>query len=879
MAIRSRFSWLLTCLFVLPLNSTASAAENDVDYQRDVKPLFAVKCAACHGVLKQEAGLRLDHGQAIREGGESGQVVNIRSPSASSLIERITSTDSGLRMPPEGEGERLTDAQIRTLADWIAGGAQSPSDKELPIQPNEHWAWQPIDRSILDGIPESTEGNLIDQLIAAGQSGSGVVPLPPADARTQLRRLYFDLTGLPPSVQQQREFESSPTEENWTRIAEQLLASPAYGQRWARHWMDVWRYSDWDGYKNELRGSQRHIWRWRDWIEESLTNDNGYDRMIVEMIAGDEVAPGDPSVLRATGFLARNFHKSNRDIWLDATVEHTAKAFLATTINCARCHDHKYDPISQKDYYAMRAVFEPHHVRTERLPGESNLEKDGLVRAFDKTPDEKTYLYFAGNEKRPDKDNPVAAQIPHFFDQPFDVAPIELPLVAFAPDTRAFVQREETAVAEATVKKARDKAETAPSELAESQLSVAQANLASLTARWEADLVKLKELNETPNKNLTADAVAAEQAAVLAQAKHDVLVAELAIQKIEKEKPDSKQAIDAKLSKTLGDAKAKLAKLIAKNETPPAKYTPAIKEYPRQSTGRRRAFARWIASPDNPLTARVAVNHIWVRYFGRPLVANVFDFGLRSPQPAHWRVLDYLAAELVDNNWSLKHVHRLIVASCVYRRASHAPGPEIAANTKQDPDNTLLWRANVRRLDAEAVRDQLIFVAGNLDPKRGGPDIDFKEGESVYRRSLYFRHAYEKQMTMLVLFDGAAPTECYQRSESIVPQQALALANSPLSFDQSRAAAKLIWKGAEDDAEVISLAFERLLGRCCTEAESTACVEFLERQTRLHSDPSKLEVLPGKSKGLSTPAQSPAERARENLVHTLVNHNDFVTLR
>lgn len=873
----STCAWLAAIL----LCTTATATE-PVDYLRDIKPMLAEKCAACHGVLKQEAGLRLDHGESIRAGGESGPVLDLQSPQSSALLERITTEDIDLRMPPEGEGEALSEEQTQLLSNWMHAGATSPDDEALPTSPEEHWAWQPVDRvGLADALVdrETAQMHPIDSLIAQAAGAGSTAPLPQAAPIVQLRRLYFDLAGLPPTVEQQQEFAANPTQENWIKIADRLLSSPTYGQRWARHWMDVWRYSDWDGYKNELRGSQRHIWRWRDWIEESLSNDIGYDRMIIEMIAGDEVAPDEPDVLRATGFLARNFHKSNRDIWLDATVEHTAKAFLATTINCARCHDHKYDPISQKDYYAMRAVFEPHHVRTERLPGESNLEKDGLVRAFDKMPDEKTFLYIAGNEKSPDKDNPIAPQVPHFFDQPFDVTPIELPLVAFAPDTRAFVQQEEIAAAEATVNKAIDKAKSVPSEIASSHVAVAEANLASLTARWEADLAKLEDFNATQDKNLSLNAAAAEKAAILAQAEHDLLVAEVAVQKAKKEPVESEKVIDAKLTKAFTDAKAKLAKLTSETATQPAKYTPAIKEYPRSSTGRRLAFARWIASPENPLTARVAVNHIWVRYFGKPLVANVFDFGMRSTRPVHWRVLDYLAAELVDNNWSLKHIQRLIVASDAYRRASHGQGPEVAKNINQDPDNRLLWRANVRRLDAEAVRDQLIFIAGNLDLERGGPDIDFNKGESVYRRSLYFRHAYEKQMTMLVLFDGAAPTECYQRSESIVPQQALALANSPLSFDQSRAAAKLIWKDTKNDAEAISRAFQRLLGRRCTAAELTACEDFLKRQTQLHSDPSKLEVLPGKSKGLSAPAPSAAVRARENLVHTIVNHNDFVTLR
>jgi hypothetical protein len=218
-------------------------------------------------------------------------------------------------------------------------------------------------------------------------------------------------------------------------------------------------------------------------------------------------------------------------------------------------------------------------------------------------------------------------------------------------------------------------------------------------------------------------------------------------------------------------------------------YTPVCEEYPRTSTGRRLALARWIADPKNPLTARVAVNHVWLRHFGEPLVDEVFDFGLRSPRPVHAELLDWLAAELIDNGWSMKHVHRLIVTSQAYRRASSGPPEQTAGNRSLDPDNQLYWWFGAQRLNAEVVRDSLIYVAGKLDLTQGGPDIDYQQGESVFRRSIYFRHAYEKQMTMLVMFDAPSPTECYRRSESIIPQPALALSNSSLGVSLARALA------------------------------------------------------------------------------------------
>ena len=272
-------------------------------------------------------------------------------------------------------------------------------DEQVPPRPNEHWAWtlpvQLLPSAQLDGW----ERNPIDAFVSSKLREKGLVQNAIAEPRIRLRRLYFDLIGLPPSPQALRAFEADPSDAAWSQHVETLLENPAHGERWARHWMDVWRYSDWYGYKNAVRGSQRHIWRWRDWIVESLNADKGYDRMIVEMLAGDEIAGEDVDVLPATGFLVRNYHHSNRDIWLDATVEHTAKAFLGLTINCARCHDHKYDPISQQDYYAFRAIFEPHNVRTERLPGQRNTVLDGLVRVFGRQA-RGAYISLSGRQRK-----------------------------------------------------------------------------------------------------------------------------------------------------------------------------------------------------------------------------------------------------------------------------------------------------------------------------------------------------------------------------------------------------------------------------------------------------------------------------------------------
>ena len=402
----SRSFWLL-----LAFGTPVLAAE-DVDYLRDIKPLLAEKCGACHGALKQKAGLRLDAGVLIVKGSENGKVVVPGKSAQSLLIERISAKDPAEQMPPEGEGSALSPDQIQRLSRWINSGASSPDDEAIPASPQDHWAYQTPKRAALPRVKDAKWSHSIDAFIASAHQETGIEAVEKADRYTLLRRVYMDLIGLPPTREQIAEFQNDTSPDAWQRVVDSLLESPHYGERWGRHWMDVWRYSDWDGYKQQLRGSQRHIWHWRDWIIESLNADKGYDRMIVEMLAGDEVAPADPKILSATGFLARNFHTSNRNIWLDATVEHTAKAFLGMTINCARCHDHKYDPIPQQAYYEFRAIFEPHKVRTDRVPGQPDVMKDGVPRAYDADLSVDTFLYLAGNEKSPDKDHPLSPDVP-----------------------------------------------------------------------------------------------------------------------------------------------------------------------------------------------------------------------------------------------------------------------------------------------------------------------------------------------------------------------------------------------------------------------------------------------------------------------------------
>ena len=1102
---------VLLCLFASVTSPTM--AEDPVDYTQDIKPILSRRCYSCHGVLKQEHDLRLDTAELAKTGGSGGPVIIAGQSAASRLLDAIQGTNDVPRMPPEGEP--LSAAQIDLIKRWIDAGAKAPHEA-VPKDPAQHWAYQiPRRPPLPTDVPQPWLLNPIDAFIAAAQAGQQLTPSPPAPKPVLLRRLYLDLIGLPPTRDQLRAFLADEDPQALERVVDRLLDSPQYGERWGRHWMDVWRYSDWDGYGAEVRESKPHIWRWRDWIIESLNADQGYDRMLQEMLAGDELAPHDPQVRRATGYLVRNWYSFNRNVWLDATIEHTGKAFLGTTLNCARCHDHMYDPISQAEYYQFRAFFEAHDVRTDRIPGQPDLAKDGLVHVYDAKGDTPTYLFQRGNEKQFDQTQPLAALLPAIFrNSEVKIEPISLPAVAYYPGLQPFQQTEAIQQAQAgfdaaqqSLTAARGKstaakkqwddfvakrpaetekkppqvvisddfskprpelwkptsgewvwengkllqksvrnawtgivAETPPpadcliqlklkstggevyksvglsfdledpdnfsgvylsvsgkvqifhrqqgqdsyppaaskarpvelnrdyelqvaisgrlvnvwvdgglqiayempmerkpngrialwtydataefqrlsvAELAadfalvrnvgEAATPVSEAQLAQAVASAQ-QLVKLAERTLSTaianriwvQARIQADRAAfatppapnAEELAsiaILAEREHQLRVVDQKLDEAERKLAEAKQSPanpQPIAAAEMGLAAAQKARDDAydPSQTPAATYTKFGALYPATSTGRRLALARWIANKNNPLTARVAINHIWLRHMGQPIVPTVFDFGLNGKPPTHPELLDWLAVELMEHDWKMKPIHKQIVLSRTYAQQSMLSSAQ-ASNLSRDPDNQYLWRANSRRLEAEAVRDAILLVSGNLNLTAGGPELDEASGMQVPRRSLYFRNSKEKKMTFLDMFDRPNVVDCYRRSESIVPQQALALANSPLLLAESRRLARTLSEEVGPSAEpidlvpFISIAFDQILNRPPTSSELEECSQFLRAQTAKFADPTALVKFTG---GVAThvpPAENPHQRARENLVHVLMNHNDFITIR
>jgi hypothetical protein len=734
--------------------------------------------------------------------------------------------------------------------------------------------WRPFEAVVRPRVPAG-EPHPVDAFLAAARREHGLSARPEATKYVLLRRVFLDLIGLPPTRADLEAFLADNSPDAYEKVVDRLLSSPQYGERWGRHWMDVWRYSDWAGYGKEVRESLPHIWQWRDWIIESLNADKGYDRMVREMLAGDEIAPTDPATLRATGYLARNSYIFNRNVVLDNMVEHTAKAFLGLTLNCARCHDHMYDPIPQTEYYSFRAIFEPCLARTDRVPGHIDPKELGLPRIYDAQPETKTYLFVRGNEKSPDKDKLCPPAVPKALGGPaFAVAPVKLPREAYKSERRSFVIADDRAAARREIQTAQAAAKAAQVKLARAVAAtvgplplpaltvlpavspaaralvlsrldgqLAQARFAALEAVLAAETFEDQGTLTGPDGQRAAEvAVIAQRQRSVTQARRDLLAAEIAA-----ETGEAKARATA--ATKLPAARTALAKAEADAAAPlHANFTRRSQaNYPDTSTGRRLALANWMTDRQNPLAARVAVNHVWARHFGKPLVPTVFDFGKNGRPPVHPALLDWLAADFMDNGWSLKHLHRLLVTSRTYRMDSHTD----SASAALDPDNAFFWRMPSRRMEAEVVRDSVLALSGRLDPTLGGPELDQNAGLTTFRRSVYYRHANEKQVPFLLIFDAASANECYQRPSSIMPQQALALANSPLTREASKLLAKCLGDVAgPDDAAFIDVAFLHLLNRPPTEEETRECGTFL----------------------------SGRPNARESLIHVLFNHHDFVTV-
>lgn len=734
---------ILRAVILLLLSARIFAASPGVDFfERKIRPLLAENCFSCHGEEKQKGELRLDSPGAIRAGGSSGPAFVAGKPGESLMIRAVSYQDEDLKMPPK---KRLSEKQVADLTEWVAAGAPMPAGEavhakkefEITEADRKHWAFQPVTRPKEKSIDAILAGELKQKKLAMSKR---------ATPRELVRRIYFDLIGLPPSPEAVAQFEKNPSSEAYERIVDDLLARPQYGERWARHWLDIVRFAQSDGYERDAE--KPLAWRYRDYVIDAFNNDKPYDRFIKEQIAGDELPDASAETVTATGFQRLGVFDDEPDDKLmaeydalDDVLSTTGSAFLGLTLGCARCHDHKFDPIPQAEYYSMLAFFrnvQPYHRE---------------LKGFDS----------AG------------------------FAPLAAPIEA---------------------KRWREK------------------NATNAAPPFEWTLAVRENGTNAPETRVLARGNPASPGAQVAPA---------------------------------------FLKIIAKS--PPQIAAPAH----GMSSGRRLALAEWIASGDNPLTARVMVNRVWQHHFGRGLVKTTSDFGKAGSAPSHPALLDFLAAEFIDSGWSLKKLHKLILLSRAYQQSSRA---ENARATNIDPGNELFWRQNLRRLEAESIRDSILAVAGTLNPKMGGrgffphlsgevlagqsrPGLDWivsTEAEKS-RRSIYAFVRRTMPIPLLETLDYSNTTSpLAERTTTTVAPQSLILLNDDFLHEQAKALATRLRTEAGDQAEKqVRRAYELALNRAPTSEEMEISRSWIKRQTSAFEGlRSRVTFRPDVSNALST---------------------------
>jgi hypothetical protein len=979
-ARRSLLGALLPCVGpVFSLIAALPPARAAVDFPTQIRPLLEKHCVECHGTKKQKANLRLDAKPFAFKGGDEGPVIHPGDATQSSLYQRITSSDDDKRMPPKGEP--LSPEAIARLKDWIDSGAHWPEteqDRAATQDKREaHWSVQPV-------RTDFPPGSNVDSFLHAKLAPAGLSMAPEADRRTLIRRLSFDLLGLPPTPERVQRFLQDPDPDAYGKLVDEFLASPHYGERWARHWLDIAHYADTHGFeRDQLRPN---AWRYRDYVIESLNADKPYDRFLREQIAGDVLFPNDPKAIEALGFLGAGpwdfvghvetkneaLRRAARAGDLDDLVTQVITASIGLTINCARCHDHKLDPISQSDYYRLWSVFsgvkrgdretdpsEAQRLKTrrEQLQSELNQLRAELVRTRGEGLD-LADLVVQGNglgtgrhNEGLDLQNGNLTDLKQGFhrDIPSNrlqkvnapTQPKETPRFlkwVFVPNGKGEVLVDHgrpVSGVPPTSGDFWDALRAAPlnaqrsTRLLGTDFTDPGRSLLGMHTNSGAtfDLELLRKTYRLTNLRFQAVlGFGAEASAAATRADFSVFVdTELRFQRLKMRK-DETALIDLPIpasAKTLtliatdggdgifsdllflGDPKLvsdsadlpapstssdpapprALRQRIAKiekdleaipeapkvyavlsepqpaavriqrrgnPEDPAAEVTPGTIRWVRHASPdlgdqttpegeRRRALAEWITHPANPLTRRVIVNRLWHHHFGSGLVSTPSDFGLGGDAPSHPELLDWLAEELLRNQWRLKPVHRLLVMSQAYRQASMKTDPKAAST---DAQNRLLWRQNSRRLDAESLRDAVLSVSGNLNLQKGGPGFkDFRyteayapvyeyvtpDGPELWRRSIYrfvVRTTPHRFMTTLDCPDPANLTPA--RVQTTTALQALALMNNPFLLQQSQALAQRLNAGHKEPEDQIQGAFQRILQRAPTAQETTSARRLMD---------------------------------------------------
>ena len=817
---------------VCPANepdAAPSAAALD-QFETQIRPLLAKRCHECHGAAKQQGGVRLD----TRAGVFAGPVPSTGVPAVvpgdaagSRLIGVLAHADYDVGMPPAG---KLPDEEVALLTAWVERGApwpaEEPGEEEATADPREHWAFRPIERPAVPDAPGSTP---VDRFLNARLADAGLTAAPRADRRTQVRRLYLDLLGVPPTWEELRAILVDESPDWYAATVERLLADPRHGERWARHWLDVARYADTRGYVFRDSIEYAFAWTYRDYVVAALNADKPFDRFVTEQLAADRLAaagelPADAPELAALGFLTLGDRFTNNPVLIaDDRVDVTARGLLGLTAACARCHDHKFDPIPTEDYYALYGVFRS-SVEPDELPAIGPAPDTPGARAFRAERDRLVGLARAKREGfaagiEAELRARLGSHLAAAAGVPADRIPGPAPRRAFVARLRVALERadpDDPRLAPWVRLKADRDAFTATetaaliarfndADPADEQATAAAERYANLPAGRFRAYANTKERNAVRDaEKVAADYVAASpharpRAHVLLDGprreRNAVFVRGDAGRRGEEVVP---HAVPSLLTG------GKLVELTA---------DPAASD----GVSGRLELAAAITDPANPLTARVLVNRVWAWHFGAGLVTTPSDFGVRADPPSHPELLDWLAAEFTANGWSLKWLHRQIVLSDAFRRAA---GP--AAGSAADPGNRLLGRFPRRRLTFEAWRDSVMAVSGVLEGSVGGRPADLFGEPRMTRRTLYGRIDRNDLPGTLRNFDFPSPdTSAAARTESAVPQQALFALNSPLPAAWARA---LAGRAGADVGEM----YRRVLLREPTAAERARAAAFLE---------------------------------------------------
>jgi hypothetical protein len=764
---------------------TEPTAEQLQFFEEQVRPLLADRCQSCHGEEKQSGNLRLDHIGTILGGGDSGPAIVPGDPETSLLVEAIRY--QSFEMPPDGQ---LAENEIAILVDWIAMGAPWPGADRTAIQrtpdaaisdeDRAFWSFQPVaDPAVPVVQNEAWCRNEIDHFILATQESVGLSPAPEADKRTLIRRLTYDLTGLPPTPEEVEAFVNDSSPQAYDQLIARLLSSPRYGEHWAHYWLDLVRYAESDGYKQDAY--RENAWRYRDYVIRSLNDDKPYDQFVREQLAGDEIAPADPEARIATAYFRHGLYEYNqrdvrgqwRDILNDVT-DTTGDVFLGLGMGCARCHDHKFDPILQRDYFRLQAFFANISFR----------DREPLA-----TPDE-----VAEFNQRQSEWETATADIRRQIDE------LEAPLLA---------ELEESAI----VKFAPDLQEIWH-KLAESRTPLEQ---------QIAHLLYLQVLEE---HNKVATKFNEEQ-----KAQWESLRSELA--EFDHLKPDPLPIgptiadVGTDASPVFIPGKERLGEIVPGFLTifEPEAASILPPDSALESTGRRSALANWLTRPDHPLTSRVIVNRVWQQHFGVGLVATPSDFGHLGEAPSHPELLDWLARRFVEHGWSLKWLHHEIVSSATWRQSSLVEASHEAEAI--DVANRLLWRQNIRRLDAEQIRDSMLSVSGELQLQAEGPSASPAES-SV--RSIYARILRNAPDRFLESFDMPARISSVGgRNVTTTTAQSLIMINGDWTLARADAFAdRLLDEVPGSDQSLVERAWQLVYHRPPTDDEKSSALAFLD---------------------------------------------------